>query len=63
MVTSDLVARGFHAGEIINQVAKVTGGGGGGKAAMAQAGGRDAAKIDEALRLVESVVARKASPT
>jgi alanyl-tRNA synthetase len=61
MVTSDLVARGFHAGEIINQVAKVTGGGGGGKAAMAQAGGRDAAKIDEALRLVESVVARKAS--
>jgi alanyl-tRNA synthetase len=52
MVTPDLIAKGFHAGDIINQVAKVTGGGGGGKAAMAQAGGKDAAKIDEALKLV-----------
>jgi len=57
MVTPDLIAKGFHAGDIINQVAKVTGGGGGGKAAMAQAGGKDAAKIDEALKLVKSVVA------
>ena len=56
MVTPDLIARGFHAGDIINQVAKVTGGGGGGKAAMAQAGGRDAAKIDEALKLVHKLV-------
>lgn len=59
MVTPDLIARGFHAGDIINQVAKVTGGGGGGKAAMAQAGGKDAAKIDEALKLVKSVIASK----
>jgi alanyl-tRNA synthetase len=59
MVTPDLVAKGFHAGDIINQVAKVTGGGGGGKAAMAQAGGKDAAKIEEALKLVESIVASK----
>ena len=57
MVTPDLIAKGFHAGDIINQVAKVTGGGGGGKAAMAQAGGKDAAKIDEALKLVKSVIA------
>jgi alanyl-tRNA synthetase len=56
MVTPDLIARGFHAGDIINQVAKVTGGGGGGKAAMAQAGGRDAAKIDEALKLVHKLI-------
>jgi alanyl-tRNA synthetase len=61
MVTPDLVARGFHAGEIINQVARVTGGGGGGKAAMAQAGGKDASKIDEALKLVKDVVASKIS--
>jgi len=56
MVTPDLIARGFHAGDIINQVAKVTGGGGGGKAAMAQAGGKDAAKIDEALKLVNKLI-------
>ncbi|HFB07080.1 MAG TPA: hypothetical protein ENJ92_01405 [Chloroflexi bacterium] len=59
MVTPDLIERGFHAGDIINQVAKVTGGGGGGKAAMAQAGGKEAAKIDEALKLVKSIVASK----
>jgi len=57
MVTPDLVAKGFHAGEIVKQVAKVTGGGGGGKAAMAQAGGRDVSKLNEALNLVESVIA------
>ncbi len=56
MVTPDLIARGFHAGDIINQVAKVTGGGGGGKAGMAQAGGKDAAKIDEALKLVRKLI-------
>jgi alanyl-tRNA synthetase len=59
MVTPDLTAKGFHAGDIINQVAKVTGGGGGGKAAMAQAGGRDATKMEEALKLVRSIVASK----
>jgi len=56
MVTPDLIAKGFHAGDIINQVAKITGGGGGGKAAMAQAGGKDAAKIDEALKLVHKLI-------
>jgi len=61
MVTPDLIARGFHAGDIISQVAKVTGGGGGGKAAMAQAGGKDAARIDEALKLVKNVVASQIS--
>jgi alanyl-tRNA synthetase len=61
MVTPDLIAKGFHAGDIINQVAKVTGGGGGGKAAMAQAGGKDVAKIDEALKLVKSIIASKIS--
>jgi len=56
MVTPDLIDKGFHAGDIINQVAKVTGGGGGGKAAMAQAGGKDTAKIDEALKLVHKLI-------
>jgi alanyl-tRNA synthetase len=61
MVTPDLIARGFHAGNIINQVARVTGGGGGGKAAMAQAGGKDAARVDEALKLVKSIITSQIS--
>ena len=61
MVTPDLTAKGFDAGDIVNQVAKATGGGGGGKAAMAQAGGREAAKIDEALKLVKGIVAAGSS--
>jgi alanyl-tRNA synthetase len=61
MVTPDVVARGINAGDIINQVAKVAGGGGGGKATMAQAGGKDASKVDEALKLVESIVVSQVS--
>jgi alanyl-tRNA synthetase len=55
-VTSDLVAKGYNAGDIVKQVSKVTGGGGGGKATFAQAGGRDKSKLDEALRLVRELV-------
>jgi len=55
-VTPDLVEKGYHAGEIVKQVAKVAGGGGGGRATLAQAGGRDKDKLDEALRLVKSLI-------
>ncbi len=55
-VTPDLVARGYNAGEIVKQVARVTGGSGGGKARLAQAGGKYKDKVDEALRLVESLI-------
>ncbi len=55
-VTPDLIEKGYNAGEIIKKVARVTGGGGGGKASMAQAGGRDKGKLDEALRLVKSLI-------
>jgi len=55
-VTPDLVAKGYNAGEIVKQVAKVTGGGGGGKAQFAQAGGKDKDKLDEALQLVKSLI-------
>jgi len=61
MVTPDLVARGFRADDIIKKVAKVAGGSGGGKAEMAQAGGKDAARLDEALNSVESIIASKIS--
>jgi len=55
-VTPDLVARGYDAGKIIKQVAAVTGGGGGGKPNLAQAGGRDKKKLDQALKLVKSLI-------
>jgi alanyl-tRNA synthetase len=55
-VTPDLVAKGYNAGDIVKQVSKVAGGGGGGKANFAQAGGKDKNKLDEALRLVKSLV-------
>jgi len=55
-ITPDLVAKGYHAGEIVKQVARVTGGGGGGKAQFAQAGGKYKGKLDEALRLVKSLI-------
>ena len=56
MVPPDLVNRGLHAGDIVKQVAAVTGGSGGGKADMAQAGGKDRNKLDEALELVKHLV-------
>ena len=55
-VTPDLVAKGYHAGEIVKQVARVAGGGGGGKATLAQAGGKNKDKLDEALRLVRGLI-------
>ncbi|HUU64783.1 MAG TPA: DHHA1 domain-containing protein, partial [Dehalococcoidales bacterium] len=55
-VTPDLVTRGYDAGKIVKEVAKVTGGGGGGKPNLAQAGGKDKAKLDEALRLVKTLI-------
>jgi len=55
-VTEDLVAAGYNAGEIVKQVAKVTGGSGGGKAEFAQAGGKYKGKLDEALQLVKNLI-------
>jgi alanyl-tRNA synthetase len=55
-VTPDLVKKGYHAGEIVKQVTEVAGGGGGGKASLAQGGGKNKGKLDEALRLVKSLI-------
>jgi alanyl-tRNA synthetase len=62
-VTDDLVARGIHAGELVKAVALPLGGGGGGKPTIAQAGGKDASKLDEALSQVENWVKEKLSIT
>jgi len=61
MVTSDLVARGFHAGKIVAEMARVAGGGGGGRPEMAQAGGRDAARLREALAAGVEAVRRRSA--
>ena len=61
MVTPDLVERGLHAGRIAGEAAKVMGGGGGGRPRIAQAGGRDKEKLDEALRTVPELVRRTLS--
>lgn len=55
-VTKDLVDKGYHAGNIIKGVASRCGGGGGGRPDMAQAGGKDPAKLDEALSFAEEYV-------
>jgi alanyl-tRNA synthetase len=43
------VERGLKAGDVVKAAAKVAGGGGGGRDTMAQAGGRDPAKLPEAV--------------
>lgn len=58
-VTKDLIGRGLHAGNIVKEVAKAAGGGGGGRPDMAQAGGKDPAKVGEALLLVEQVIEKQ----
>lgn len=52
MATKDAVAKGIHAGNIIKEVAQMTDGRGGGRPDMAQAGGKDAAKLAVALQKV-----------
>ena len=61
MVTPDLVDKGLHAGNIVRETAGVIGGGGGGRPEMAQAGGRQAEKLDEALGGVPELVRRSLS--
>ena len=56
MVTPDLVAKGLDAAHIAREAAKVMGGGGGGRPESAQAGGRDAEKLHEALSLVPTII-------
>lgn len=48
--TASVTSKGFHAGKIIQELAPLIAGGGGGKADFAQAGGKRAEGIEEALK-------------
>jgi alanyl-tRNA synthetase len=57
VVTDDLVKKKLHAGKIVKAVATVAGGGGGGQPGLARAGGKDPARIEEAVGKVAEIVA------
>lgn len=60
-VSAELVKKGFHAGKIIKEAAQACGGNGGGRPDMAQAGGKDIAKLEEALKLAQELVINQAN--
>jgi len=60
-VSADLVKKGFHAGKIVKEAAQHCGGNGGGRPDMAQAGGKDIEKLEEALKLAQEVVVQQAN--
>jgi alanyl-tRNA synthetase len=60
-VAPALVQRGLKAGELVKVAAQVVGGGGGGRDTMAQAGGRDPEKLDDALAAARAHIERALS--
>ncbi|MDE2892147.1 MAG: alanine--tRNA ligase [Chloroflexota bacterium] len=56
MATEGAVREGINSGKLIGGIARIAGGGGGGAPDMAQAGGRDADKLDDALAAVTDAV-------
>lgn len=59
MATEEAVKKGVHCGNIMKAAAAVCGGGGGGRPNMAQAGGKDASKIKEAIEKAKEVIAEQ----
>jgi len=59
-VTRDLTGR-FHAGRLVQEVARAAGGSGGGRPDLGQAGARDPGRLDQALAQVYEFVARAGS--
>ena len=56
MATNSAVSQGVHCGQIISQTAAAVGGKGGGRPNMAQAGGKDASKIAEAMNIAKTAI-------
>ena len=57
--TDSAITKGAHAGNLIKGIAFLVGGGGGGRPNMAQAGGKNPAGIDEALKAVVDVLSEQ----
>jgi len=53
------VKKGLNAGKIVRIIAQVIGGSGGGRPTLAQAGGKDASKLQEAIDQVQPLVKAK----
>lgn len=53
------VKAGIHAGNLVKEMAQIVGGSGGGRPDLAQAGGKDPSRINEALEKVREVVSHK----
>ena len=60
LVSKGAVERDLSAAEIVREAAPIVGGGGGGRDDMAQAGGKDPAKLDEALAAARVAVEKQA---
>ena len=60
-VTNDLVKKGLKAGDIVKEIAPIVDGGGGGRPQMAQAGGKNPQKIDDALAKASKLIKEKLS--
>jgi alanyl-tRNA synthetase len=58
-VTDDLVKKGLHAGKLVGEAAKIAEGKGGGNPTLAQAGGKNPAKLGEALALAKKLAAEQ----
>jgi len=58
-ITADLVKKGLNASDLIKQIAQVVDGSGGGRADLAQAGGGDSSKLNEALLKTEKIIKAK----
>ncbi|MBA7611840.1 Alanine--tRNA ligase [subsurface metagenome] len=58
-MTNDLIKKGVKAGDIVKQIAPIVDGGGGGRPQMAQAGGKNPKKIDDALKKAAELIKEK----
>jgi alanyl-tRNA synthetase len=57
--SKEVTERGISAAEVIREAAQIVGGGGGGRENVAQAGGRDPSKLDEALSAARDAIEAK----